>query len=185
VNAWGWILAAIGFSGVLVIVRPGSALEPAGIALALVLAGGNTAFHLLTRLASRTETAIALIFHVTAAGCVFFAVAAIPTLDGVVPTVTDLMLMVVLGVIFTVGHFLFGVAYRHAPATLIAPVNYMHFVWAGLLGWGVFGHVPDGWTMLGMALILVAGVALAFKAHFETRRLRVNRSRVAATEIVE
>lgn len=172
VNALGWGLAILGFAGVLVIVRPGGALDPAGVALALVLAAGNTAFHLLTRFAARTETALTMIFYVTAVGCALFTAAAIPTLGGTIPGLVDLALMAALGVIFTFGHFLFAVAYRHAPATLIAPVNYMHFVWAGLLGWAAFGHVPDGLTMLGMGLILTAGVALALKAHHETRRSR-------------
>ena len=66
----------------------------------------------------------------------------------------------------TAGHFLFTAAYREAPASLLAPVNYLHLVWAGILGWLVFGHMPDGMTLFGMALVAGAGVAVALRAQF-------------------
>ena len=43
----------------------------------------------------------------------------------------DLALVLALGALATLGHFLFTAAYRQAPASLLAPVNYMHLVWAG------------------------------------------------------
>ncbi|GAB4258977.1 MAG: DMT family transporter [Pararhodobacter sp.] len=175
----GWMLAGLGFAGVVLIVRPGGALDPVGVALALVLAAGNTAFHLVTRVLSRSETATAMLFHVTAAGAALFAVAVIPTLEGPMPGLVDLSLMASLGVIFTAGHFLFGVAYRHAPASLIAPVNYLHFVWATLMGWAAFGHVPDLTTAVGMGLILASGMAIALMAHLRTRRARRTAGRTA------
>lgn len=170
VTRLGWTLAALGFAGVLTIVRPGAGLDPSGVMLALTLAAGTTAFHLLTRVASRTETALAMLFHVTLTGTVLFGLAALPTLAGPLPSLSDIGLMAVLGVIYTAGHFLFGLAYREAPASLIAPVNYLHFVWAALMGWAAFGHVPDGLTMLGMAMILASGTALALQAHRRGRR---------------
>lgn len=160
----GWVLAALGFVGVLVILRPGSALDPVGVLLALGLAGCTTAFHLLTRILGRQHTALALLFWVTLMGAMVFGASALPHLAGPVPPLADLGMMGVLGVIFTAGHFLFGAAYREAPASLVAPVNYLHFVWAALMGWAVFGHVPDLWTVAGMALILASGVAIAVNA---------------------
>jgi drug/metabolite transporter (DMT)-like permease len=172
VTRLGWLLAGLGFAGVLLIVRPGSTLDPVGVMLALVLAAGNTSFHLITRVLSRTETALALLFYVTAVGAVCFSLAALPTLHGPLPDPGDLVLMASLGVIFTAGHFLFGVAYRYAPASLIAPVNYLHFVWATLMGWVAFGHVPDLPTATGMGLILISGIAIASMAHLRNRSAR-------------
>lgn len=172
VSRAGWLFAGLGFAGVLLIVRPGTALNPAGVGLALLLAASNTAFHLITRLLSRTETPLALLFHVTLVGAVFFVVAAIPSLDAPLPDLTDFLLMASLGAIFTLGHFLFAAAYREAPTTLIAPVNYLHFVWATLMGWGIFGHVPDGVTLAGMAMILASGAAIALRAHLLGRAQR-------------
>jgi drug/metabolite transporter (DMT)-like permease len=72
--------------------------------------------------------------------------------------------MGLLGALATVGHFLFTAAYREADASLLAPVNYLHLVWAALLGAVVFGHVPDLITMGGMAMVAGAGVAVALRA---------------------
>ena len=54
-------------------------------------------------------------------------------------------------------------AFRYAPASVIAPLNYLQLLWAGLLGWLVFGHVPDATSLLGMAIIAVSGAAIALK----------------------
>ena len=96
---------------------------------------------------------------------------ALPPLRGdmTMPGWVDLGLMGLLGVLATAGHFLFTTAYREAPASLLAPVNYLHLVWAVILGWLVFGHMPDGWTLIGMAKVAGAGVAVALRAQFGRR----------------
>ncbi|QQA44728.1 DMT family transporter [Pelagovum pacificum] len=165
----GWIAAGVGFAGVLLILRPGGGLDPVGVMFALANAGCATAYHLLSRLLSRTETTLAMLYIVTLVGSVVFGVLAIPSLGGPLPGWSDLGLMSILGVLATLGHFLFTAAYREAPASLVAPVNYLHLVWAGGLGWIVFGHLPDPVSAIGMALVLAAGIAIALRAHFSRR----------------
>lgn len=172
----GWALAGLGFAGVLLILRPGAGLDPVGVAFALANAGCATAFHLLTRVLSRTERAVAMLFHVTLVGAVAFSLAAIPSLSGPLPPPGDIGLMALLGVLATTGHFLFTIAYGLAPASVIAPVNYMHLVWAGLLGWLVFSHVPDPYSIAGMGLVAASGVALALRSHISGRRERAARA---------
>jgi drug/metabolite transporter (DMT)-like permease len=171
----GWALALLGFSGVLLILRPGGGLDPWGVVFALINAAGATAFHLLTRSLTRTETTIAMLFHVTLVGTLAFGFAALPQLAGPMPAPLDLAAMALLGVLATSGHFLFALAYREAPASLVAPVNYLHVVWAALLGWLFYGHLPDVPALAGMAMIVAAGVLLALRAHLagqaEKRRL--------------
>ena len=72
--------------------------------------------------------------------------------------------MALLGVLATLGHYLFPAAYREARAALLAPVNYLHLVWAAVLGWMIFGHLPDGVSLLGMAMVCASGVAIALGA---------------------
>lgn len=169
VTPLGWLLAVLGFGGVLLILRPGSGLDGWGVAFALANAVCATVFHLMTRQLSATESAISMLFHVTLVGAVAFTLAALPNLDGPLPGPTDLGLMALLGVLATSGHFLFSLAYREAPASLVAPVNYLHLVWAALLGWVFFSHVPDATTLLGMGLIVLSGASIAFKAHVDQR----------------
>lgn len=167
VTALNWFLALLAFSGVLIILRPGAGLDTAGIIFALLNAGCATAFHLMTRVLSKTESAVAMLFHVTLMGAVGFGVAALPNLAGLDISIIDVGFMLLLGVTASSGHFIFSIAYKQAPASLIAPMNYLHLVWAALLGWVIFDHLPDHWTLIGMLLIIAAGMALALKAHLK------------------
>ena len=64
------------------------------------------------------------------------------------------------------GTVVFGAITLTLPALRPPPVNYLHLVWAGGLGWVAFDHIPDAWSLLGMALICCAGVWVALHAHF-------------------
>lgn len=164
VSLAGWIGASVGFVGVLLIVRPGSGLAPLGVAFALTNATVATAYHLLTRVLARTDSTMAMLFHTAWVGCVLFSGMLLWSWDGVVPVAADWVLLGGLGALATLGHFLFTAAYRLAPASLLAPVNYMHLVWAGGLGWLVFGHLPDGLSIFGMGLVTAAGAGVALRS---------------------
>jgi drug/metabolite transporter (DMT)-like permease len=167
----GWIGAIVGFLGVLLIVRPGGGLDPVGVALTIVNAGLATAYHLLTRYLAPSESTVAMLYQSALVGSVFFGLMALfpvmatGSLDGFAVGPADLAMMVLLGVLMTFGHFLFTAAYREAPASLLAPVNYLHLFWAGGLGWLILGHVPDGWSLIGMALVCASGAGIALWAY--------------------
>lgn len=162
-------LAFVGFLGVLLIVRPGVGLDGLGLTFSFVNTLLFACYHLLTGLLTRTENSIAMLFHATLAGAVVFTVCAVPTFGAVELTLMDLGLMALLGVIGTSGHFLFVLAYREAPASVVAPLNYTHLVWAGLLGWIFFGDLPDGLSSLGMTMIVISGAIIALRAHLKDR----------------
>lgn len=164
VSTAGWIGAALGFAGVLLIMRPGAGLDPIGVAFALINAVFASGYHLLTRVLSRTETTVALLVNTASVGTVAFGTMLLWTGIGPLPVGWDWALLLGLGGLATIGHFMFTAAYREAPASLLAPVNYMHLVWAGILGWLVFDHAPDGISIFGMALVAVAGIAVALRA---------------------
>ncbi|NJM30924.1 MAG: DMT family transporter [Rhizobiales bacterium] len=77
----------------------------------------------------------------------------------------DLALLGFLGAASLLGHFLLTSAYRFAPASMLAPFNYFHIAFAVLLGWLVYHHVPDGFALIGMAMIAVSGAAIALHTH--------------------
>jgi drug/metabolite transporter (DMT)-like permease len=164
VSMTGWVAAICGFLGVLLIVRPGSGLDPMGVALCIFNAGCATAYHLLTRVLTRTETTMAMLFHTALVGAVVFSVMAMWSLGGPMPGPSDMGLMLALGALATVGHLMFTAAYREAPASLLAPVNYLHIVFAAILGWLVFQHIPDTLALVGMAMIMLSGMVVALKA---------------------
>lgn len=160
----GWASAALGFAGVLLIARPGSGLDPLGVALALSNAFLSTGYHLLTRILARTESTMALMVHTALVGTVVFVALALVLPHPVLPGPLDLGLMALLGALATAGHLLFTSAYREAPASTLAPVNYMHIAFATVLGALVFRQLPDALGFAGMALIAVAGLLSAWRA---------------------
>jgi drug/metabolite transporter (DMT)-like permease len=171
----GWIggvAAVMGFAGVLLIARPGTGLEPVGVACALAAVAANTGYQLLSRVLVASERTLALLFYTALTGSILFALALPWFLEGRAPSVLDVLLFASLGAYGGLGHFLFTAAYREAPASLLAPMNYLQLLWAGLLGWLVFGHAPDAMSLLGMAVIAASGVLIAFK----TRRPAVKRT---------
>jgi drug/metabolite transporter (DMT)-like permease len=159
-----WIATLFGFAGILLIVRPGSGLDPWGVTLALLNAGCATAYALFSRVLARTETTMAMLFYNAVVALVVFGGILLFAGTGPLPDLPDFGLMLLLGALASVGHFLFTAAYREAPASLLAPVNYMHMVWAGLLGWVFFDHLPDPISLCGMAFVLSAGVAVALRS---------------------
>lgn len=164
VGLLGWISAALGFAGVLLIARPGSGLDPWGVALCLINACLATGYLLLTRILSRTETTMALMFHTALVGVVVFTFLTLALGSETLPSALDAGLMLALGALATVAHLLFTSAYREAPASTLAPVNYMHIAFATLLGWLVFQQLPDALGFVGMALIAAAGLLAAWRA---------------------
>jgi drug/metabolite transporter (DMT)-like permease len=164
VGVLGWVGASLGFAGVLLIARPGSGLDSWGVALALANACLATGYHLLTRVLSRTETTMAMMFHTALVGMVAFIALTLALGSETVPSALDAGLMLALGALATVGHLMFTSAYREAPASILAPVNYLHIAFATVLGALVFAQVPDALGFSGMTLIAAAGLLAAWRA---------------------
>ncbi len=161
-----WVATAIGFIGLLLIVRPGSGLSPTGVMFGLLTIGGTIIYHLFSRLLAKTETTMALLFHTALVGSIVFGAMLPWNMPSAMPQGLDALLMLALGVMSMIGHFLFTAAYRDAPASLLTPVNYMHLAWAALLGWLVFDHIPDGLSIIGITLVAAAGIGNALWNHF-------------------
>ena len=157
-----WIAAIVGFLGILMLVRPGAAVfQPA--ALLLVLAAlFNTLYQLLTRKLPDDSPHTTLFYSALVGTAVLSA--ALPF--GETPaqvTHTDILFLLLLGLLAGLGHWAFTAALLAAPAALVAPFTYIHMVWATMYGYFVFGQLPDAISALGMAVIVATGVGLALR----------------------
>jgi len=166
----GWLATVTGFVGVLLVARPGAGLDTLGVVFGLCAAAMNATYQLMSRVLAHTERTIALLFYAALAGSIIFGLGLPWFWEGVAPSNLQILLFLSLGVSGGLGHFFLTASYRFAPASLLAPVSYMQLLWAGLLGWMVFGHVPDGLTVLGMLVIMAAGVMIAFKSRGSLER---------------
>jgi drug/metabolite transporter (DMT)-like permease len=160
----GWIAVVVGFAGMLLIVRPGGGLDPLGVVYIVISMIANVAYNLLSRVLAHSERTLALLFYSSLLGAIGFGLAAPWFLNGTVPSPTQIAMFLSLGVTAGIGHFLFTSAFRFAEASLLAPVGYVHLVWATMFGWLVFGHVPELLTIAGMLVVIAAGVLVAFRS---------------------
>lgn len=162
----GWAAIVTGFIGVLLIARPGGGLDAIGIMFALGAAAANATYQLLSRLLASTEKAITLLFYTALIGSIVFGIALPWFWENELPSTLELVLLISMGVSGGLGHYLFTLAYRHAPASILAPLTYIQLLWAGLLGWIIFGTIPDSMSLLGMAIVAGSGLLIAFKSRF-------------------
>lgn len=171
VGLLGWIAALCGFGGILLIARPGAGLDPVGTVLALCAVATTVVYQLLSRILARTEQTLPMLFHTALVGALAFGTLLPWSWGGPPPTALQLLLFLALGIMGGLGHYLFTAAHRHAPASVLAPMMYVQLVWAGLLGWSVFGHVPPGTSILGMGIVAASGMLVALKSRITRRAM--------------
>lgn len=160
VHRASWIGVFVGFAAVLLVARPGLGHVSYHAVFPLVAAGFYTFYQLLTRgLANRGEAPRATLMWTLTTGTVVAMPLAILTWEPV--SLTALGQMVGLGLVFSVAQYLMIEAFAHAPAGVLAPFTYVQIVAATVVGVIFFGTVPDAWTLLGVVMIIVAGVSLA------------------------
>lgn len=151
-----WWPIAIGFAGIVLILKPGLALFApvaliglaAGILSALAMAG-------IRRLAS-TEPALRIVFYFSITATL---VSAVPLIWAWQTPAPELWFkLIAIGVLATSAQLLMTRAYAHAPAAQVGPFSYSIVVFAGLLGWALWGELPDLLSLCGVLLVIAAGV---------------------------
>ena len=160
---------AVGFAGALVVVRPGSSVFTLYALLPMGMAFCNALYQILTRKIAGVEHPLTSLIWGAIVGAVVLS-AALPFAWETPKVVSHWALLCVIGVLASVGHYLLIRAYDHASATLLAPYTYSGLVWAMLLGLLVFGNFPDGWSLAGMAVIVVSGLFLASRQRLTVHR---------------
>ena len=161
IGAGRWVAVVVGFAGVLLIARPGGALNLAGVLWALAGAACYAAYQLLTRRLSHAEHPLTLLFYTALVGTAVMSLALPWFWFEFAPAPRQWLMIASLGVYGGVGHFILIRAFRLAPASTLTPFGYTQLIWAGLLGWMVFGHIPDAMSTAGMAVIAASGLWLA------------------------
>jgi drug/metabolite transporter (DMT)-like permease len=158
-----------GLVGALIIVRPGSELFTPYALLPLGMAVCNALYQILTRKVAGLEPPLTSLVWGALVGALLLSAIA-PFVWASPQAVSHGVLIVVIGVLASVGHFLLIKAYDYANATLLAPFTYSALIWAMLLGWLVFGDFPDGWSLVGMGIIVLSGLYLANRQRLTMHR---------------
>jgi drug/metabolite transporter (DMT)-like permease len=171
-----WCAVAVGFVGVVIMLRPGSGLfEPLAL-LAAAAAVFYAASALLSRAMGPGEPGglIGFYSNVTfligcGGGLLLVTVLAQPAsgpvspigMPYITPSTGDFVMMLMIGFITLFGFILVPRAYQIAPASAVTPFEYTYLLWAMLIGYFLFDEVPTATTLLGAGLVVAAGVYIA------------------------
>jgi drug/metabolite transporter (DMT)-like permease len=155
-----WSAVLIGFSGVIIALRPSSSsfTLPALIALA-----GSVTYALVmitTRMLRRTNDIMLMTTYFI--GAVAFGVATTP-FGWVRPAAFDVLCLAGVGFANIVAQFCVIRALKVASASVVVPYQYTLIVWSVVFGWLIFAELPDIYTFVGAMIIVAAGLYIFWR----------------------
>jgi len=162
-----WTAVLVGFVGVVLALRPSAAsfTLPALIAL-----GGSMFFSVLmitTRMLRETQDTVLIAGQI---GATLLFGAAVAPFGWVTPSWRDFLLMSLFGVLSIVALACVNRSLKLASASVVVPYQYTMIVWAIVLGYVVFGDVPDLFTLAGAAVIIAAGLYIFWRKQVQGGR---------------
>ena len=153
-------LVGLGITGALMVAQPGGVASSPFAIFGFLTAVGAAFRDILSRKVPSRTPALAVTFSTLLIVMLGALVLSLLFETQVQPTFRHGWLMFIAGFFLMCGHSFVFMAYRMAPARVVAPFNYSFMLWAGLSGLLVFGDVPNALALGGMALIMAAGLAV-------------------------
>lgn len=151
-----WVAVLASFAGVLVIIRPGSGVFGLTALIPLAAVTLFALYQIFTRIVGGRDPVATSLVYTAVVGLVL-TTTVLPFV-WITPTGTDLGLLLLGGCFGATAHFCLIKALSMVPATVIQPFNYTLLIWSSLIGFLVFGDVPDLWTILGAVVVIASGL---------------------------
>jgi drug/metabolite transporter (DMT)-like permease len=154
-----WCAILVGFAGVVMVTRPGfGGIHPAAL-LSVAALVCYAVYIISTRILARTDTSETTLFYSNLVGAVAMSLV-VPFVWTTPDRWFHVLLMAVMGIYGSVGHYLLIVAHRGVPPVVLAPFMYTQLIWVTALSYLVFGDVPNAWTLAGAATVVASGLYL-------------------------
>lgn len=164
VGRYRWSAVAIGFIGVLIVMRPtGSELPALGLGLALLAALGTAAVTITVRQIGRTESTPTIVLWFTMFAIIVTGL--FMPFFGQLHDARTWAILAALGLFGGLGQLFLTSALRFAPVAVVVPFDYTQLLWAVLLGWAIWDTHPPGSTWLGAAVIVASGLYTVYREH--------------------
>ena len=163
-NTATWIALALGFLGTLLIIRPGTGVFTWNALWPLATAFCFATYQIITRKLAGVDRSVSTLFLSALIGAVILSFVA-PFHWTPPRSVADGLLFASLGISGSVSHYFLIRAFALAPAPMLAPYVYAQLIMVTVLGYIVFGDFPDGVSLVGMGVIVVAGTWLITRTH--------------------
>ena len=151
----------IGFAGTLVILRPGIADVDQGSLLVLGSAAIFATAMVIIKVLSRTESSLTITLYMGVFLSPLTLIAALPYWHA--PTLEQLLWLAFMGAIGSIGQMSLAQSFKEADATAVFPFDFTKLLWAAVIGYFLFGEIPDVWTWLGGAMIFSAVAYIAYR----------------------
>lgn len=151
-----WAAIGVGCAGVLIILQPGVGVFNPWAVIPLISALMFAVYGLLTRYASRRDSAATSFFWTGIAGAVAMTLVGVWFWEPMAQR--DWLWMALLCVSGVLGHWLLIKCYEMAEASAVQPFAYFHLVWSAMLGISIFGETLRPEVVLGATLVVAAGL---------------------------
>jgi drug/metabolite transporter (DMT)-like permease len=171
VRAYRWSAVVVGFCGVVVMLWPyldvpalvgaGSTPTTIGALCAITAAFTNSGAVIQTRRLTDSETTASIVFYFSLI-CTFAGLVTLP-FAWVTPTATQLAALIAIGVIGGLSHLFLTESYRYAPASVVAPFDYVALLWAFFFRYMLFGEVPTFHVYVGAAIVAASGLFVIWR----------------------
>ncbi len=140
------------------VLRPGMRIVHWASILPLIAALFYANFQITTRILGRIDNALTSLFYTSVGGLILSSIAVL--FVWVSPSFEQWLILMLLGFLGAVGHYFMIKAFELAPVSLLAPFDYTTLIWATLLGFVLFGDLPDAWTIMGAIISSSSGLYL-------------------------
>ena len=149
----------VGFVGILIVARP----SPDTISPGLIAAASSAVFFALsvmyTRLLTRTETVLCIMFWLTLMQAAFGIIFSAWDGDMVAPSAQTLPWLVLIGLAGLLAHYCLTSALAIAPATVVVPIDFVRLPTIAIVGMLLYGEALDAWVFVGATVIFAANYA--------------------------
>jgi drug/metabolite transporter (DMT)-like permease len=164
-----WSAVCVGFLGALLIIRPGTGFNDPAVLLLLASSGAYALYQIATRWVMAYDNPATGIIFAALLGSLGTSLV-LPFIFVMPQSLFDLAMLLSLGCLGGLGHFLVIKAFQAAPASVIAPLGYIELLGTAVLGYLIFANFPDALTWVGALIIVASGLYIAMR---ERKRLGI------------
>lgn len=157
-----WVAVAIGFIGVLVVLRPGTASFQPAMLYSLGAMMSYVGYILYTRHLTGTDSAEGMILVSGIVPALMLFPVALPVAE-LPPSIPVTAALIATGLCGALGHWMLIHAQRVAPAPVLSPFLYTQLIWMTIAGYVFFGQLPDRFTLFGAAIIVASALYILYR----------------------
>lgn len=171
IRIYRWIAIAAGFTGVLVVLRPGLIpleLAALGILFAAICYAVST---IIIRKIGENEPLLAFSLYGVLTNLSLFGGYVLFTGEQLFPDMDNLWMFPLIALFHVFGNFAVSTAFKSGETSSVAPFHYVQLVWGVIFGYTLFGQGIDLWTALGGAIIVGSGIYMIHREHVRQREL--------------